>query len=348
MSSSAATYLELLTRLEEYRQLHNPAQIRENAVGEPAAMWGKSSPPTDTGAELLLAPMHARGRRIGKIDVVIPTNTELHLRHNQRLLRELAVSAALAIDTADYLAQCTPTPTAETAPTSGQAVDLILSLLAHDLRTPLTSLSSSVQMLVRELKGSWDPNIGRLARLIEIAEAAVAQLETQVNALSLTPRAGALRSVGADEPIDLVMITRLMANFYQQTTEQHTLIVASDVAELYGHWTRAHIERVLGNMLLNAIKYCPDGGDIQIGVSYDEDALGRWATLSVQNHGPGIPLQDFPQLSQPGYRARNVGPIPGTGFGLASVREVVELHGGSFAIQSAVGGSTTVLVRLPI
>jgi two-component system OmpR family sensor kinase len=80
----------------------------------------------------------------------------------------------------------------------------------------------------------------------------------------------------------------------------------------------------------------------------EDDALGSWATLSVRNHGIGITASDLPLLARPGYRAGNVGTIPGAGFGLASVRQVVERHGGMLAIQSEVGRSTTVRICLPL
>jgi signal transduction histidine kinase len=348
MAGDPAAYTELLLRLEEHRRAHAPALGAEPTDGQNAAPPGEGDPAADAGAELLLAPLVARGRRIGKIDVVIPAHSGSTLRHDQRLLRELAAHAALAIDTADMVAQRRPAAGAEAGTAAERDVGQLLAMLAHDLRAPLSTLSTSVQMLVREAKGSLEPNAERLALLVEVAEASVAQLDAQVSALPRRPGADAPPDACSREAIDLVRLTQLMAHFYQQTTGRHRLRVSAEVSELFGHWVRSHLERVLGNVLLNAIKYSPEGGEIRIGVGYDEDALGRWATLSIQNRGPGIPLQDLPGLSQPGYRGQNVGAIPGTGFGLASVRDLVEQQGGSFAIQSEVGRSTTVLVRLPI
>lgn len=347
-SESAMTYTELLTRLEQHRRLQAPALGSGGMEGATSAAVGEHNPGADSGAELLLAPLVARGRRMGRIDVVIPARDGSTMRHDQSLLRELAAHAALAIDTADYVTRRQPAAGTETGTTTERDVTPLFALLAHDLRAPLATLSTSVQMLVREIKGAQKPSAELLARLVEVAEATVAQLETQVSALIPAPGSGSLKYEHAEETIDLVRLTRLMANFYQQTTERHQLSVSAEVPELFGHWARSHLERVLGNILLNAIKYSPEGGAIWVGVGCDEDALGRWASLSVKNRGPGIPLQDLPGLSQPGYRAHNVGAIPGTGFGLASVREVVEQHGGTFALQSEVGGTTTVLVRLPL
>jgi signal transduction histidine kinase len=345
-AGASGPYTDLLARLEEHRRARPPAPEMTPQAG--TAPWGEGNAAYEAGAELLLAPLVTRMRRIGQIDVVIPATSGSTLRHDQSLLRELAAHAALAIDTADYVAHQKQTAERASDTTSGRDVGPLLALLAHDLRNPLATVSTSVQMLAREISSTKGLNVEHLAHLVELAEAAVAQLETQVSALTPACDVGAPRGERPAEAIDLVRLTRRMASFYQQTTERHRLSVAADVPELFGRWDPAHIERVLGNVLLNAIKYSAEGGEIQIRVGYDEDGLGLWATLSVWNRGPGIPLQDLPGLSRPGYRARNVGAIPGSGFGLASVREVVEQQGGGFAIQSEVGGSTTVLVRLPL
>jgi signal transduction histidine kinase len=267
---------------------------------------------------------------------------------HQRTLRTIAAHAALAIDTADRFAR----PDRSTAGNAQQPAQTdalaLLTLIAHDLRGPLTALSSSIQMLVRATKQPDNAANQQITRLTELAEVAVAQLETQISAL--TPRAGAQRQSGGSdgEPVDLVKLAHLMAHFYQQTTARQRFIVVADVAELYCRCPRSQAERVIGNLLVNAIKYSSSGSDIRIIVNREEDLLGDWAALSVQNDGIGIPAQDLTHLTNPGFRATNVGPIPGTGFGLASVREVVEQYGGTFAVQSTVGAATTVQIRLPL
>jgi signal transduction histidine kinase len=333
------TYAALLARLSE------PAAAAE-APEQPDAL-----PPerrTAGGAALLFAPLIARGNRIGSLDVVIPAPSDGAVVRNQRLLRAIAAHAALAIDTADRFAQLQPhAPAADGTPPYNDPGPM-LAMIAHDLRSPLTTLSASMQTLDRIAKNGCMPEQAQILRLTNLAGAAVAQLHAQIEALTPDPDLNAVSNTDATQTVDLVKLTRLLANFYQQTTGRHTFTLSADVAELPTPLTRAHAERVLSNLFVNGIKYSPVGGEIAVALSYEQDVIGRWATLSVRNCGIGIPPQDLPSLCQEGYRARNVGAIPGTGFGLVSVREIVEQYGGTFAIQSVVGETTTVRIRLPL
>jgi len=300
------------------------------------------------GAALLFAPLIARGRHIGMIDVVIPAPDDVSVRHDQCLLRTVAAQAALAIDTADQFSRLRPPSSANADKLIDDDLSLILPMVAHDLRGPITALRSSIQMLARMASGAYELDRARITRLTELAEAAVGQLERQVDTLSPASPMLPIRPEPSAARVDIIEVAQMMASFYQQTTDKHQITVTSDVADLAGAWVQTHLDRVLSNLLINGIKYSPAGGEIHIHISREEDALGNWATLSVRNHGLGIPAADLLKLAQAGQRASNVGAIPGSGFGLASVREVVEQCGGTLAIQSVVGGCTTVLIRLPL
>lgn len=230
----------------------------------------------------------------------------------------------------------------------GADLSLALPLIAHDLRGSLTMVRTSLQLLGRMARSAQELDRDRVARLVEQAEVAVGQLERQISALAPEPAPPRPPSEPPAPGVDLVRAVQLLAHFYQQTTARHEIIVTAVVPALPGPWSRLQLERVLGNLLDNAIKYSPSGGTIRVRVDCEEEASGRWATLCVQNHGIGIPAADLAQLAQAGYRASNVGAIPGTGLGLASVHEVVAQCGGTFAIESEVGGSTTVEIRLPV
>lgn len=293
------------------------------------------------GAALLLTPLVAHGRRIGTIEVVLAAADDTDLNARQRQLHALAAHAALAIDSAHEIARLRASAGDRGAAAPG-AADPLLALIAHDLRDPLTAISSSMQLLIRSARSTPELSSERVARLAGLADAAVARIEAQLVALSPSRPAEGAREV------DLVHLAGLMAHFYQQTTGRHQLSVTSDLPELSGPWARPHIERVIANLLSNGIKYSPQGGAIQLVIGCEEDAHGRWATLEVQNEGIGIPLQDMAQIGRPGRRARNVGAITGTGFGLASVQAIIEQYGGTFALQSALGAATTVHIRLPL
>jgi signal transduction histidine kinase len=111
----------------------------------------------------------------------------------------------------------------------------------------------------------------------------------------------------------------------------------------------ARIERVLANLLSNAVKYSPTGGDIVVRIAREEDAYGPRAAIAVQDAGIGIPAADLPHIFERFRRAANVtGHFQGTGIGLASARQIVELHGGAITAHSVEGNGSTVIVHLPL
>jgi signal transduction histidine kinase len=104
------------------------------------------------------------------------------------------------------------------------------------------------------------------------------------------------------------------------------------------------VERVVANLLANAIKYSPAGGDVVVSVDVDAES----AILTVRDEGLGIPATDIPHIFERFHRGSNVERISGTGIGLASAKDIVELHGGTISVTSVEGQGTTVAVQLPL
>jgi signal transduction histidine kinase len=103
------------------------------------------------------------------------------------------------------------------------------------------------------------------------------------------------------------------------------------------------MRHMLGNILSNALKYSPAGGDVAFSAHAEGDAV----VLAVRDRGIGIPAADLPHLFGGFYRAGNVGAIPGTGLGLAIVKQAVDLHGGTIAVESRDGKGTCFRIVLP-
>ena len=92
------------------------------------------------------------------------------------------------------------------------------------------------------------------------------------------------------------------------------------------------------NLLTNAIKYSPEGGEIVVRLAQEAAADGDWAVLSVADDGVGIPATDLERVFDRFYRGSNVaGKIDGTGIGLAAVRQIVEQHSGTISVESPGG-----------
>jgi signal transduction histidine kinase len=117
---------------------------------------------------------------------------------------------------------------------------------------------------------------------------------------------------------------------------------------MLGDWDEARIERIVANLVSNAVKYSPRGGEITITVDMEEREGQDWATLVVHDQGIGIPPAEVERIFEPYYRGSNIaGTVSGSGIGLAGTRNIVEQHGGLISVESEVG-ETTFTVRLPL
>jgi signal transduction histidine kinase len=106
---------------------------------------------------------------------------------------------------------------------------------------------------------------------------------------------------------------------------------------------RARLERVMHNVVGNALKYSADCTPVRVEVSQDD----AWVTVTVRDRGVGIPADDVPHVFTLFYRAATARGVPGRGIGLAGARTIVEQHGGQITVQSSVGEGTTVAITLP-
>jgi signal transduction histidine kinase len=145
------------------------------------------------------------------------------------------------------------------------------------------------------------------------------------------------------------VLARRVVDEEGSATDRHRVRVEAEVVAGVGRWDGGRVERVIGNLVSNAIKYSPEGGEIVVRVAASESGQARRARLSVQDRGVGIPAADLPRVFDRYHRGSNVaGRFDGTGIGLASVRQIVEQHGGSVGVESREGGGSTFTVELPL
>lgn len=228
--------------------------------------------------------------------------------------------------------------------------DEFLASVSHDLRTPLATLKGLAQLLHRRAARGPTVESEAVTRQTTTMELAAARMTRLVDDLLDLARLESGRVLDLTlEPLDLVALTRRVALEHQRAAPYHRITMETTSEALNGVWDGGRLERVLTNLIGNAVKYSPRDGAIAVRLTSDTDAAGRWAVLSVADSGMGIPADELPHVFERFYRARNAaGVIKGTGVGLATVRQIVEQHGGSIAIASAEGAGTTVTVRLPL
>ena len=225
----------------------------------------------------------------------------------------------------------------------------VLDGVAHDLRAPLATVSGEAQLLRRRVrKGNFsdpsrlDEGLGLIA---ETAHRMARQIDEIVDVARLRSGQDLPLRVG---PTDLVGLVRQVAETYQRTSDRHHLKVDAEPESLVGAWDGDRLERVVANLVDNAIKYSPVGGEVsvEVGLSPDCRTLAR---LAVTDPGIGIPAADLPHVFSRFHRGANAADrFEGAGLGLAGAKRIVDQHGGTMTVRSEEGRGTSVTVLLPL
>jgi two-component system sensor histidine kinase KdpD len=215
----------------------------------------------------------------------------------------------------------------------------LLNAVSHDLRTPIASAKAAVSTLLsdevrwseqdrRELLGSADEALNRLTALVTNL---LDLSRLQADALVVT-----LRPVGIDDVLSKVVAT---------LSDSHR--VSLDVSESLPEVVvdPGLIERVLANVLENALRYTPNGERVRVIGSAHGDRI----VISVIDSGPGIPRDSQQAVFEPFQRRDDhaVSTGAGVGLGLAIARGFIEAMQGSITLEDTAGGGLTVIIELP-
>ncbi|GIW04127.1 MAG: hypothetical protein KatS3mg059_0747 [Thermomicrobiales bacterium] len=225
----------------------------------------------------------------------------------------------------------------------------LLTDIAHDLKNPLAAMRVHIQLMRRRLRGDRLPPAA-LEEALTVIEANTGRMARRIDELSDVARLRAGQSLELHrERVDLGALVRQLIAAHQQTTERHRLIVIASPEPIIGMWDSARLERVLDNLIGNAIKYSPHGGAVEVVLQQEKHGMQGWAIILVKDRGIGIPVADLPAIFDRYYRGRNVTfRSSGAGIGLAGARQIVEQHGGTITVESVEGQGSTFTVRLPL
>jgi len=213
----------------------------------------------------------------------------------------------------------------------------ILATISHDVKNPLAVILGSARAASRA-SGGDNP---RVFQRIESAALQAASLVDQLSDLHSLDGSGIALEC---RPADLRRTVEAAKDQMEAIARGHALRYTGSRESVMVDYDERRIQRVLQNLISNAIKYSPDGGDIDINIHAD----GSDAAISIRDHGIGIPEADRGHVFERGYRANTVGAIPGTGLGLFISSEIVKRHGGSIGCRAADGRGTVFEVRLPL
>ena len=286
---------------------------------------------------ILAAPITAGDKRLGVLTVYAP-RAPIFADEDLRLVQLLADQAAVIFESRALIDEAARVRAREEAT---RLKDDFLSAAAHDLKTPLTTLVASAELLQRraERNPAAPPDLNNIQRLVREAR----RLNGLVVDLLDASRVEQGRLLGPLERVDLVELAREV--IARHAADRHRFVL--DAAEcVAGEYDRTRIDQLVENLLENAVKYSPDGGEVRVTIWREEGDVAR---LSVADEGIGIPAADLAHIFERFHRAANVDDrrFAGLGLGLYICRGIVEQHGGRIWATSEAGRGATFHVALP-
>lgn len=330
-----------------------PADLRDNGplaqvliTGEPLLLIAEQEPPIRAYApdeayvELLtrvgltstiIVPLLAQQRLLGALRFARMGDSSPYTADDLRLAEEVARRAALALDNARLYRESRDAIAAR---------DRFLSIAAHELRTPVTSVRAYAQLARRRIeRGQLSPELVESA--LSSIERGTSRLNTLIQDLLDVARlqAGQMRIDRA--PLDLAaLVETVTAEAQVRLPAELTLTVEGTSRPYRVDGDAGRLEQVLGNLLENARNYSPDGGTIAVALAADE----RGATVTVRDEGIGFAPGEEQSIFIPFNRSEEAlrRQIQGLGLGLAISRAIVEQHGGTLQAASAGQGRGTV------
>jgi two-component system sensor histidine kinase MprB len=198
---------------------------------------------------------------------------------------------------------------------------------SHELRTPIASVRTNVQVLAR----AGEMPAAERAELLRETEDQLAELSALVADVVELARGGE-----RDEPREDVRLDEIVRSAVERMPERDGVRFETDLRPTTVHGMPAAIARAATNLLDNAVKWSPPGGVVTVRVSNGE--------LRVIDSGPGFDEADLPYVFNRFYRADGARDMPGSGLGLAIVRQIAESHGGTARAQNARGGGAMLTV----
>jgi signal transduction histidine kinase len=222
--------------------------------------------------------------------------------------------------------------------------DQFLSLAAHELKTPLTSIRGYLDLFIRRTvrEGSLNP---RDQRAVQVISQQIERLNALVMTLLDLTRLEMGQFVQQRRTMDLGALVRRVGDDIQLTLKRHTLELELADEPLLVDGDELRLEQVLQNLVENAIKYSPLGGPITVAARRRGDEV----CLAVRDQGIGIPELEREHIFERFYRADNASQqqIGGLGIGLYVVKEIVTQHGGSIDVVSQQDAGSAFTICLP-
>lgn len=206
----------------------------------------------------------------------------------------------------------------------------------HELRTPITLISGPIQVLKKEIKQSDEIELleRNTQRLVQLVDELLDAAKLGKGSFQLTYVSGSVQEF-------VEQVTKQFEN--EANSKSIQLIFEKDEITTFHVFPRNVLDKILTNLIGNALKYCPENATVKVQSFIQDQQL----SIAIADNGPGIPKRDQKKVFHRFYRGKQMNHIAGTGIGLSLVKELVDLVQGSIQMKSDASG-TTFTVDLPL
>jgi signal transduction histidine kinase len=219
-----------------------------------------------------------------------------------------------------------------------KARDDLVGMISHDLRTPLNAVYNQAHLLRRHADDPVQVE-ARASAVLKSCERMSAMIQDLVEATLLEDQ----RLQITPEPVDLAVIVPELLERFRGALETERVRLAVEPAIPRALADPHRLERIVMNLLTNALKYSPPQGEITLELASHPDGVA----IVVSDRGVGIAPEDVPHVFERFFRARGMRRPEGLGLGLYITRLLVEAHGGRIEVSSRLGQGSTFRVVLP-
>jgi signal transduction histidine kinase len=320
--------------------------------GATRELYGVDSALAQSAETVMVLPLLHRGQALGVLH--LGTHDERSFTPDDlAFLQAIANAAAVAVQNAQLFEESQQQR--RELERLDHEKDEFISIIAHELKNPLASIKGYAGLLQRRAKK--DKALQSAVKGLEVIDQQVSRMDQLLNQLRDVSQIGMDRFMIEPSPVDLTDLTQRIALDMQATTTNHQIELDLPDVPLISNADEFRMSQVLSNLISNAIKYSPAGGEVNVTVERSADPPHRpgdlpdseWAVISVRDQGIGIPQEVQDRLFQRFYRAPNArGRMSGMGLGLYITREIIQRHGGFMWLESAEGQGSRFSIALPV
>ncbi len=285
------------------------------------------------------APLYARAEAVGVLNVSVSAGEREYTEHDLRALTVFAEHAAIAINNA-RLYQSEREASTKLAELDERRREF-LAVVTHDLKSPLTSILGYVRLLQ---DADHEGSLEKVRQFSSIIERQGKRMLDMIEQLVVATGVNEGAPVLSREPIDFRSILDAQVDAFGAIIGERTLRIEApeELPIVYGD--PSAVEHILANLLDNAVKYSPDGTEVEVRVEADQGEL----LVSVADRGPGISEDLLPTVFERYRRGEESSEGGSVGLGLFIVRSLTQGHGGRVWAENREGGGARVTFTLPL